>query len=75
MTEKTVSCVLRIVAVVVVLIGVVWTMSTVLTLAYASQVMPIGNMFGMWLIVPLVVLGEGALLWQLSPAIARRVVA
>jgi uncharacterized membrane protein YidH (DUF202 family) len=82
-TEKTVSCVLRIVAVVVVLIGVAWAMSTVLMLANVSRAMNSVtdgnvvslNMLSVALIVPLVVLAEGWLLWLLSPAIARRLVA
>ncbi len=83
MIELTVKCVLRIIAVVTVLIGVTWITSTILLLANASRVshgigVPNGmggEMVIMALIVPVVVVTEGVLLWLISDALARRLVA
>lgn len=77
MAELTVRCVLRIISVVTVLLGVTWTIATVLVLANANRLangILDTNALGMALIVPLVVLVEGVMLWLVSSALARAIV-
>ncbi len=83
MIELTVKCALRIIAVLAVLVGVTWITSTILVLANASRLsngMVVSSGLGvemavMALITPSVVLVEGLLLWLISDALARRIVA
>ncbi|MBL8756500.1 MAG: hypothetical protein JNK15_24615 [Planctomycetes bacterium] len=75
--ELTVRCVLRIISVVTVLIGVTWSIATVILLANANRLANgifDSNALVMALIVPLVVLVEGVMLWLVSSALARAIV-
>ena len=77
MSEACARAILRIIAVVVVLIGIVTAVSVTIPLVAASRAVSggiSGEVAFLALATPLVVLVEGFLLFAVSPAVARRVV-
>jgi len=77
MSEMTVRSVLRIIAVITILTGITMTTSTLFLLVGASHVMSSGLGSGvpfLTLITPVVVMGEGLLLWLTSPRLAQLII-
>ena len=72
MSESTVRSVLRIIAVVTILIGATMLVSFLLTIVAASG--GLAGSAGILLLTPLVVVGEGLLLFVASQSLARRIV-
>jgi H+/Cl- antiporter ClcA len=88
MTEATVRTVLRLIAVVTILVGAILVAVTVVAMAGATRVMPhTGGSFGGGLrgaayemtfytaLAYAMVAGAGLLLYKLSPALAKKIVA
>ncbi len=86
MTEATVRTILRLVAVVTILVGAILVATTLVAIVGANRAMNAASMGGVLrsatmevtfysVLAHIVIAGEGLLLYMLSPALAKKIVA